>query len=234
MAFNFSPKIVTDGLVQYLDASNPSSYPGSGTTWYDMSRGGNNITLTNSPTYTIGTQNSFFFNGSNNYGTFVNNPIYTAYGADPTNQKWTIDCWYSVPNILARQPLIGPYGGGIGFGFYFDFSPTNFQPLMYTDGDKYLYGSVAATGTTNSHITFVFDGSSGQRNQYMYLNGVLIGSRQDSTSETYPTLTNTMYLGYDGSQYLYGNLYALKMYTKALSATEVLQNYNATKTRYGL
>ena len=233
MAFNFSPKIVTDGLVQYLDASNPSSYPGSGTTWYDMSRGGNNITLTNSPAYTIGTQNSFFFNGSSNYGTFVNNPIYTAYGADPINQKWTIDCWYSVPNIYSVQPLLG--GGGIGDGIYFDFYVAQPLPLMYTDPNKYLYGSVAATGPTNNHITFVFDGSSGQRSQYMYLNGVLIGSRQDSTSDTYPTLTNTMYLGYYTSQYyLYGNLYALKMYTKALSQAEVLQNYNATKTRYGL
>jgi hypothetical protein len=51
MAYNFSPKIITDGLVLYLDAANTRSYPGSGTVWTDLSRVGNNGTLTNGPTF---------------------------------------------------------------------------------------------------------------------------------------------------------------------------------------
>ena len=51
MVFNYSPKVVTDGLVLYLDAANPNSYVSGSTTWGDLSRGGNNSTLTNGPTY---------------------------------------------------------------------------------------------------------------------------------------------------------------------------------------
>ena len=54
MAFRYSPKIVTDGLVLSVDAANKKSYPGSGTTWYDLSGNAINGTLTNGPTFDIG------------------------------------------------------------------------------------------------------------------------------------------------------------------------------------
>ena len=65
MAFNYSPKIVTDGLVLYLDAANTKSYPGTGTVWTDISRTNNNGTLTNGPTYTSTFGGSIVFDGTN-------------------------------------------------------------------------------------------------------------------------------------------------------------------------
>jgi hypothetical protein len=67
MAFNYSPRIVTDGLVLYLDAANPRSYPGSGTTWSDLSRGGNNGVLTNGPTFNSANNGSIVFDGTNDF-----------------------------------------------------------------------------------------------------------------------------------------------------------------------
>ena len=71
MAFNYSPKIVTDGLVLCLDAGNPNSYPGSGNTWTDLSRGRNNGTLTNGPTFDSGNGGSIVFDGSTKRATLT-------------------------------------------------------------------------------------------------------------------------------------------------------------------
>jgi len=62
MGLGHNPSITTDGLILYLDAANARSYPGSGTTWFDLSGFGNNHTLANSPTFSSG---AFTFNGSN-------------------------------------------------------------------------------------------------------------------------------------------------------------------------
>ena len=65
MTTSYSPLIVTDGLVMYLDAANPKSYPGTGTTWTDISRNNNNGTLTNGPTFSSANLGSIVFDGSN-------------------------------------------------------------------------------------------------------------------------------------------------------------------------
>ena len=67
MAFNNGPRIVTNGLVLCLDASDRNSYPGSGTTWYDVSNNGNHATLTNGPTFSTSNGGIFTFDGSNDY-----------------------------------------------------------------------------------------------------------------------------------------------------------------------
>ena len=67
MSTKYSPKIVTDGLVLCLDAANSKSYPGSGTSWNDLSRNNNTGTLTNGPTYTSSFGGSSVFDGTNDY-----------------------------------------------------------------------------------------------------------------------------------------------------------------------
>ena len=67
MSFSYSPKVVTDGLVLYLDAANPKSYVSGSTAWNDVSRGGNNGTLTNGPTFNSANGGSIVFDGVNDY-----------------------------------------------------------------------------------------------------------------------------------------------------------------------
>ena len=67
MSFSFSPKIVTDGLVLYLDAANTRSYVSGSTVWTDLSRVGNNGLLINGPTFNSLNNGSIVFNGTNQY-----------------------------------------------------------------------------------------------------------------------------------------------------------------------
>jgi hypothetical protein len=91
MALAHSPSIVTSGLVLCLDAANPKSYPGSGTTWTDLSGNGNNGTLVNGPTYSSVNGGSIVFDGSNDY-------ISTAYSIGTVSQQ-SISCWISKTNL---------------------------------------------------------------------------------------------------------------------------------------
>ena len=75
MAFNYSPRIIQDGLVLYLDAANTKSYPTTGTTWSDLSRRGNNGTLTNGPTFNSSNGGIIVFDGINNYVDFGSSAI---------------------------------------------------------------------------------------------------------------------------------------------------------------
>ena len=72
MAFAYSPKILTDGLVFAVDAANKKSYPGSGTTWTDLA-GSNDGTLTNGPTFNSGDGGSIVFDGTDDLVDFGNN-----------------------------------------------------------------------------------------------------------------------------------------------------------------
>ena len=73
MSFSYSPKIITDGLVLYLDAANPYSYVSGSTVWNDISRGGNNGTLINGPTFSSANNGSIVFDGTNDY--VINNTV---------------------------------------------------------------------------------------------------------------------------------------------------------------
>jgi hypothetical protein len=85
MSIGYGPRVVTDGLVLALDAADTNSYPGSGTTWNDLSGNGNTGTLTNGPTYSSDNGGSIVFDGTNDYVPLVNNL------GDP--QQFTIEFW---------------------------------------------------------------------------------------------------------------------------------------------
>ena len=70
MSFHYFPKIVTDGLIFYVDASNPKSYDTTGTTWNDISRNNNNGVLTNGPTYNSSNLGNIVFDGTNDFVQF--------------------------------------------------------------------------------------------------------------------------------------------------------------------
>ena len=221
MAFNYSPKIVTDGLVLYLDAANTKSYPGSGTTWTDVSRGGNNGTLTNGPTFNSGNGGSIVFDGVNDFVSF----------STITNNTYTIDFWYKM-------------GGNDGSYGYFASSGDNglaiseggtLNGLIY--GQFYYWNGVVLNNlgiipsTTNwNHICALINTSI--NNIQIYGNG-----NQSSTTTVTSMSTSITNIGRyitSNLNFLKGNLASYKVYNRALSATEILQNYNATRARFGI
>jgi hypothetical protein len=221
MAFNYSPKIITDGLVLYLDAANTRSYPGTGTTWSDLSRGGNNGSLINGPTFNSGNGGSIVFDGTDDY----------VIGSIPTITNWTMCLWYLSTDITSRAvfyPFGGTSGGnGLGFGGTFSIDTNN--RWYFFDGST-IISNILMSVVINKWYNLVVTKNSTTYN--LYTNGQL------SMNTTGVNLTYTQYtLGKRGDVfggYAKGNISNTSLYNRALSATEIQQNYNTTKTRFGL
>jgi len=222
MAFSYSPKIVTDGLVMYLDAANISSYPSFGTTWSDISRGGNNGTLINGPTFNIANGGSIVFDGTNDYVSLGNPSLYQIV-------QGTISAWVrtsspgnSFRGIITKQSNYGLFTlDGVLVTYDWFSNQTRSTGINIADN---TWKNVVMAFTTNT--------GSPSNNAIIYLNGISV------LTTTIKFSNNNIELqignGGDATQYISGNIAATSLYNRALSATEILQNYNSTKTRFGL
>jgi hypothetical protein len=225
MAFNYSPKIVTDGLVLALDAANTKSYPGSGTKWNDLSRGGNNGTLINGPTFNSVNGGSIVFDGVDDRIEINDN------NSIDIVDNLTIECWfytidytnsYSV-NFIRKMSTISD----ANFNFYFagTYTPKKIRVLATRNGVWGLVSPTSVDLNLNQWYHVVWSYSNGG---LLYINGISQGTK-----------TGGGLLSINSDQIILGNglnggISNFKMYNKALSPTEIQQNYNATKTRYGL
>jgi hypothetical protein len=224
MSFNYSPKIVTDGLVLCLDAANTKSYVSGSTAWNDLSRGGNNGTLINGPTFNTGSLGSIVFDGTDDFIDCGNNN-----NLDLTN-NFSLGVWLK-RNLVqtSDSAVVGRITNANGYAGYM---------LWFTGGGISLYirsGIRASTGTivadTNCYVVGTYNGSTAS----VYVNGILVNS-QSTSVEAIPTGVNFQIGKYtfDSPRNFAGNIFNTQVYNRALSAQEVLQNYNATKTRFGL
>jgi hypothetical protein len=222
------PKIVTSGLVLALDAADKLSYPGTGTTWRDLSGNNNTATLTNGPTFSAANMGSIVFDGTNDYvidSSTVNIPT--------GNSSRTIQMWIYPKTDTCPLAQLGIGGNQIYIMSFYNSAGTLY---LFTDGIN-VANNISFSGTnlptlnTWNHMTF---GNSGQ-NWFYYLNGI------SKLSGTWSVTLNTV-----GQKYVIGNrddvsvnptngnISQTLIYNRALTATEILQNYNATKSRFGL
>ena len=219
MSYQTGPRIVTNGLVFCVDAADANSYPGSGTTWTDLSGNGNNGTLTNGPTFNSANRGSIVFDGVNDYVS----------GSIPTLTSWSMCLWYLSTDINSTV-VFYPFSAtandnGLGFGGTSNASTNN--RWYFFDGTTVMSSSSTSI-TTNIRYNLVVTKNSTTYN--LYTNGSL------SLNTTGVDLSLTQYnLGRrgDGFWYIKGNISQASIYSRALSASEVAQNYNATKGRYG-
>ena len=228
MALSHSPRIVTDGLVLCLDAGNTKSYPGSGTTWTDLSGKGNVGELVNSPTYNSSNLGYFQF-VTDDYARIPNN-------TDLDTQTPSVEVWVKT-NATTQN------------GFWFEKGTVNTQYSLFQESGYIVWRHIISGTLTNlvvnptssymntsSWYQVVGTYTSGSRR--LYINGVLVGS--DTQSGTISTNSGGMsigaYGGYSGgrSYYYNGNLAVCRIYNKALTASEVQQNFNALRGRFGI
>lgn len=218
MPINYNPRIVTDGLVLYVDAANTKSYSGSGTTWTDMSNNGNTGTLVNGVAPDIGYLN---FDGSNDY---VQTPITGTY------TRISFDFWgfFDDPtlNVLSREE--SAFGDWNSNRVHFGTRWTGSNAGMHFN----VNGIWQTTPITNlrygwNHYSLVYDTVSNQK--LVYLNGILSSSNVTNGSMVLgdfrigvATTLNAYYRGYISN---------FKIYNKALTAAEVSQNYNSHNSR---
>ena len=213
--------VVAVGLVMYLDAGNPASYPGSGTTWTDLSGQGNNATLINGPTFDSGNGGSIVFDGNNDYASATTN------GFPFGSNVGTISGWAKATSVAGGPPSwIFSYG-----------TPAQSQSrfigrlgsTFYAGGynDDITYNTVPLNTWFNMVATW--DGS----NARMYIDGSLVTG---PTSRSWNTVSSAAYVGAQtsGGEGWYGNIAQVLVYNRALTDAEVLQNFNIDKARFGL
>ena len=226
MGISGGPDIVQDGLALELDAADRNSYPGSGTTWFDLSGNANNGTLTNGPTFNSGNAGSIVFDGVDDYVSCGNN-------ATVQINQGTISAWVrtsspgsSFRGIITKQQNYGLFtNNGVLVTYDWGNGQTRTTGINIADG---TWKNVAMSFTTNTGTP--------SNNTIIYLNGSAILT----TTTKFVDNTVNVELGRGGTiptgntQFLNGNISTGLVYNRALSSQEILQNYNATKTRFGL
>lgn len=235
------PQIVTSGLTLHLDAGNPLSYPGTGTLWTDLSGQANNGTLTNGPTFNSSNGGSVVLDGVNDY---VSTSLTANY------QRLTLASWvYCNPNTSMQTQEI------ISKRYYWAYMQTDWPTALsinaaatsanffvssgyrydFTNGNGASVSGVIQPNTWN-YIVGVYNGSQVR----IYINGVLSQSVSFSGVVSQPNTTwkigksSVDWSGGVGLSYLKGRIGSATIYSRGLSDSEILQNYNALKGRYGL
>jgi hypothetical protein len=229
---NISPSnsltgFVKDGLVLALDAGRTLSYPGSGTTWTDLSGNGNTGTLTNGPTYSSANGGSLVFDGTNDY---VNSTsISSQFTSDITVEAWIYLSSY--PGDWVRIIGTGGNGGNRTFGLWYH-GPSSGGILWqrYGAGDPSIFpGSPTLSIGTWHHIVATTSGSS----HVLYLNASSIGTA--TAAGPWAASGANITIGFAGFHtYHNGRMSNLRLYNRALTAAEIQQNFNATRSRYSI
>jgi len=214
------PPIVTSGLTLNIDAGNSTSYPGSGTTWFDLAGTADNITLVGSPAYTAGTPAYFTFNGATQYGTGS-----AANLLDTT--AYTKSVWFQASSYVDNNLVSSDTGGHFMY-------MSGSSKLYCGHANWPVYSAYPSTATINLNTWYnaalTFSTTNGM---VLYING-----SQDSTYIANKTArsgdgsTNIACFG-AGGNLLNGRLSQVLLYNRELTAAEVLQNYRALAWRYG-
>jgi hypothetical protein len=225
-----TPEIVTSNLVLWYDPSNSVSYPGSGSTITNLASTSLNGTMSNI-TYT---SPYFSYNGSSSQINVPDNAL-----LEPGTGDWTMEAWVYLSSSSGSKVVLGKFdpGGGQqdvsysiriqGAGIFAQIGNGS------TVVDTALYTLPLNTWT---HVTYVWKNIA-TNSLEAYINGVSAGTVSHSFASILNTSAN-LYIGsYNGgeySQYMNGRIGITRLYSAALSSAQVLQNYNADKSKYGL
>ena len=220
--------IVTRGLVLNLDATNPRSYepPYNGTTWRDLS-GNNNGTLINGPTYNSANGGTIVFDGTNDYVN-LGTPSSINFG---NSDSYTFSFWFMKTNSFKDYDELFSMGAIANQRIHF---------LIDNSGRLYRWDAFSTTGINlNVWVNVVYTYQSQGVNtgvETFFINGFQTTTRNGDMPAWISTgdrwLGFHSYLG--GSWPFQGRIVSFLSYNRALSSTEVLQNFNATRARFGL
>jgi hypothetical protein len=223
--YNYFGGIVTNGLVLDLDAAKVASYPGTGTSWNDISGNNNNGTLTNGPTFSgIGKQASIVFDGVDDYSV-TNNRVYSLTGG-------TLNVWVKKLSGVGSAVVLGSYGG----------TGDQRSPTLFSNGLSNITWEFS--NLTNRDTAVPFNNNTWYNLSMTYnsnysVNVYINGSLSQSETATNPGgFSNQFNIGsYYNSGYTYyinAQIPVVQVYNRALSAAEVSQNFNALRGRYGI
>jgi hypothetical protein len=225
---------VTTNLVLYYDPSNLSSYPGTGATINDLSGNG----LNGSMSGITFTTPYFSYNGTSSQVRVADNPL-----LEPGSGDWTMEVWVN-QSVLGNDVVLGKFdNGGLSQDVSYSIRTTNTTYYAQLgsgsgSGSSLFVNSTNYVGTIGTwyQIVYVFTNIASNTLE-TFVNGVSIGSVSHSLASILNT-SNPLYIGsYNGgefSQWFDGKIGITRLYNSSLTSTQVLQNYNADKSKYGL
>jgi hypothetical protein len=234
MGFYRGPKVITDGLVLALDAANKKSYPGTGTAWGDLSGNDNDGTLTNGPTFDSDNLGSIDFDGTNEYSLHPHDSDSMDFSSYQTICMWLKSSTGS--SSTRRNPYNQAYGGPGTITLETSGLLTYFYGTNGGNGSPYSFVRTTSA-LVEEEITFISVVRNNDENILRwYINGVFNNSAGAGGYASATNGTNSIRIGdgYVSPPGFLGNIYSCFVYNTALSADEILQNYNATKGRFGL
>ena len=227
----YNPKIITDGLVLTLDAANTKSYPGSGTTWFDLSGNGNHGTNANM-TFETDKGGVFDFNNNSSQSTIANsdslNPVsqltleavvnFDGDSADFIFEKGNVNTQYSIFSHGSDLVFRTVHQGVSGYDSLYAY--------------KYMGGGYKIVNGQYHHVLGSYNGST----KKTYIDGVEVATKNKTGNLTTTTLNADVgNFGGTSAGYPFGGKIALvRVYNIGLTASQVKQNFNAIKGRFGL
>jgi hypothetical protein len=228
MGIGYNTSVVRDGLVLYLDAANPKSYPGSGTTWKDLSDNQNNLTSINSPVWNA---SGYFSTGSTGYFTGPGN------SSIPTgNSNYTMIVW-------ARQT--GSWKSARGIISIGGFLTQHQSNALRTESNTnvgnfrhYWWNNDLSANNNNGGlsvdkwfmVTAQFDGT----NRRIWANTVNVASDTPTNHNVVSTTVQVGLTYLPSSEYFQGDISVAYIYNRALTQEEIKQNFEALRGRYGI
>jgi len=213
----------------YLDAGNPASYPGSGTTWYDLS-GRSNHTLT--------TQNTAYNSANGGYFNFTPNAWFTTASAkyNITYTGKTVFLTARLTSAMANNSyrcMFGSNGGSRNFNLYFYYTGSAYQ-LHWSTGSGSYAGSLSSTMpyTVNTWATFAVTHTTSGVLTY-YFNGQQLGSQATGITFSQYLYTDSENVG-ASDNYWNGSIGVVGIWGSVLTAAQIVNCHNNLKSRYGL
>ena len=232
MGFYRGPKIVTDGLTLALDSQSPRSYPGTGTTWYDLSGNNNHGTLVN-----------FSGPGAGSTSGYDSNTGLMMYDRHVGASNSAANNYVNIPNSVSLKECLIQNGMSISFWLRIDvtrctaMTKWNGSWEVYycsqltfrtqgTGGSDLAYGGTAPSGFHNICVTSTASGRT------IYIDSVVVATGTSTVSNQNETNPISIGAYYDGQYAMEGALPYYTLYNRELTSTEVNQNYNAIKPRF--
>jgi hypothetical protein len=225
-SLTYSINVITNlsNIVLYLDAANTNSYPGTGTTWTDLSGQSNNGTLINGPTYDSANGGTIVFDGSNDYVSET-----SALSDSFLQGNWTISLWVNFDSLNFARNLLQHGSVSTNNGLHLDQRNNSFYFGLI---GNYIQGSTTLSTNTWYHVTFTLNNTTFLKQ--IFINGSLDNSGTGDGAYT-GTGSNTRIGGkvLTFGQHFDGKMASVIAYSEVLTSSQIADNYDAFKERYG-
>lgn len=248
MATLYNPKIVGNDLALLLDAANIKSYPNTGSVWVDLSGNTYNGSLVNTPTFEPDNGGSFLFNGTNSYVT--NNGLQNV--GSLMGNGFTVEYWIKTTTTDTIRAVVGVVNNDVGMNFGIHLNEGAVDTGVVGLTSWYLRQSTGGTPTRGTISAPIYDGAWHHMvwscpstvnitNVIAYVDGIRYGF-SNTTINTLTSFVNFNQPITIGARNLRGtierfanmNLACFRWYTRALTELEITQNFNATRSRFGV